>query len=387
MITKTNSWYLCVDISLLSFAIVDDLKNNKEVTTLMLQEKEIQTYMHSMDSNAESSRKQLIRFLFDEYIEMYVSRDERLISRFSDNFSGYAGSSDVLITDKQEWINVTLNDFEQIPERINIKILDVSLQDLAEAVVAVTAFFNIQLPSQENILSNETARLVLIFRNENGIWKITHSGISIPYGLANEGEIYPLSQLEKRNLELEKIINIRTKELSEANNLLRIQSNTDGLTNINNRRYFDFMLNEEWSRGQQSNTPLAMIMLDIDHFKSFNDQYGHLIGDDCLQKLAHGLSQSVFGGAELVARFGGEEFAILLPRMDGQAAFKVAKHIQEVILSLAIPHVTSPNGVVTVSFGVASVLPSSDKRPIDLVGLADKALYRAKTAGRNCIKM
>ena len=84
------------------FAIVDDLKNNKEVTTLMQQEKEIQTYMHSMDSNAGSSRKQLIRFLFDEYIEMYVSRDERLISRFSDNFSGYAGSSDVLITDKQE---------------------------------------------------------------------------------------------------------------------------------------------------------------------------------------------------------------------------------------------------------------------------------------------
>ena len=353
----------------------------------MQQEKEIPTHIHSMYSKTGSSRKQLIRSLFDEYIEMYASRDERLISRFSDNFSGYAGSSDVLITDKEEWINVTLKDFEQIPERINIKILDISLQDLAETIVAVTAFFTIQLPYQENILSNETARLSLIFRNENGIWKIVHRGISIPYGLAKEGEVYPISRLEKRNFELEKIINIRTKELSEANKLLRIQSNTDGLTNINNRRYFDAMLNKEWKRGLQSSAPLAIIMIDIDHFKSFNDQYGHLVGDDCLQKLAQGLSLSILRGTGLVARFGGEEFVVLLPRMDGKEAFKVAKHIQEMILSLAIPHETSPTGVVSVCFGVASVLPSSDKQPIALVGLADNALYRAKAAGRNCIKI
>ena len=147
------------------------------------------------------------------------------------------------------------------------------------------------------------------------------------------------------------------------------------------------MLNKEWKRGLQSSAPLAIIMIDIDYFKSFNDQYGHLVGDDCLQKLAQSLSQSILRGPELVARFGGEEFVVLLPRMDGKEAFKVAKHIQEMILSLAIPHETSPTGVVSGSFGVASVLPSSDKQPIDLVGLADNALYRAKAAGRNCIKM
>ncbi len=135
-----------------------------------------------------AERQQLIQSLFDEYIEMYASRDNRLISRFSDNFSGYAGSSDVLITDKNEWIRITKDDFAQVPERLHIEMLNLSLQDLAEDIVVATAFFHIHLPIPDAILSRETARLVLMFRRESEEWKIVHSGISIPYGLANSNK-------------------------------------------------------------------------------------------------------------------------------------------------------------------------------------------------------
>lgn len=344
---------------------------------------------HSRDGVGpmRTERHHLICSLFEEYIEMYASRDDRLTSHFSDNFSGYAGSSDALITDKAAWIRITRQDFAQIPERLDIEMLNLSLQDLAEEVVAVTAFFHIHLPTPEHILSRETARLVLVFRHEKTAWKIVHSGISIPYGLAHDDEIYPMSRLEKRNLELEQIINLRTKELAEANKLLQIQSNTDGLTNISNRRHFDYLLSQEWNRGQRSGTPLAVIMLDIDHFKSFNDLYGHLAGDDCLQRFAQELAQSARRVGELVARYGGEEFVILLPDKDKQTAFEVAKHIQKVVLSLAIPHAASPAGIVTASLGVASLQPSSQQRPVELVRLADAALYRAKLAGRNCVQL
>ena len=330
-------------------------------------------------------RHQKIRALFDEYIEMYASRDDRLVSHFSDNFSGYAGSSDDLITDKSEWIRITRQDFKQIPNRINIKMLDLALQDLSEDIVTVTAFFHICLPT-ENILSNKTARLVLIFRHEQASWKIVHSGISIPYELAQDDEIYPISQLKKRNQELEEIINARTKELQEANKRLKIQTNTDSLTNISNRRHFDYLLNQEWAKGQRSATPMSIIMIDIDHFKTFNDQYGHLVGDDCLQKISQGLYESTRRGSELTARYGGEEFVIILPNTDKKNALKVAMHIQKMILSLAIPHATSPLGIITASFGVASLQPSSRQLAIELLQLADTTLYQAKSAGRNCIR-
>ena len=143
-------------------------------------------------------RQKLMRSLFDEYITMYASRDDRLTTRFSDNFSGYAGSSDILVTDKAEWIRITRRDFAQVPKPLRIEMQDLSLQDLCEDILVITAFFHIHLPDPEEILSRETARLVLIFRRESEAWMITHSGISIPYGLADGGEIYPMTRLEER---------------------------------------------------------------------------------------------------------------------------------------------------------------------------------------------
>lgn len=165
----------------------------------------------------QAERQRLIRSLFEDYIEMYAARDERLTTHFSNNFSGYAGSSDQLITDREEWIKVTRLDFAQVPQRIRIEMLDLALQDLAEDVVAATGFFHIHLPLPEHLLARETARLVLVFRKEGDDWKIVHSGISVPFGLAREGEVYPMSRLEERNRELESLVEQRTMALHEAN--------------------------------------------------------------------------------------------------------------------------------------------------------------------------
>ena len=331
-------------------------------------------------------RQKLMRSLFDEYITMYASRDDRLTTRFSQNFSGYAGSSDILVTDTTEWIKITRRDFAQIPKPLRIEMLDLSLQDLSEDILVITAFFHIHLPDPEEILSRETARLVLIFRLEGEAWMIAHSGISIPYGLADGGEIYPMTRLEERKRELEQMIEERTLELAEANRQLEILSNTDGLTNIGNRRYFDRVLQEEWNRGHRAATPLALIMLDIDYFKRFNDHYGHLAGDACLQRLAHALRLSGRRAGELIARYGGEEFVVLQPNADIRAAVDTARHIRQVLADLAIPHDQTSPGIVTVSLGVASMIPSSDYSPVELVRQADAALYQAKQSGRNCIR-
>lgn len=332
-------------------------------------------------------RQRLIRMLFDEYIEMYAGRDVRLLERFSENFSGFAGSSDKLIKTRNEWVDVTLLDFAQVPGRIEIEVLDLFPQELGVDVLAVTAFFHIHLPNSDPLFARETARLVLVFRQEAEDWKIAHSGISIPYGLARDGEVYPVSRLQQRNQELQALVDERTHALAQANNQLQLLSNTDGLTGIANRRHFDQTLAHEWARAQRAHSPVSLIMLDVDVFKHFNDHYGHLAGDACLKSLALTLAQT--GGrrdGDVVARFGGEEFVVLLPGADASAALQMAQHIQQAIHALALPHEGAPWGIVTVSFGVATMAPQREQLAEELVRRADRAMYRAKQGGRNRIE-
>lgn len=164
-----------------------------------------------------ASDHQKIRELFDAYLRMYASRDDRLTAWFSDNFSGFAGGGNVLVKTREEWVAVTRQDFAQVKESIRIELKDLSLQSLSDTVAIATAFFTIHLPIQDSILSRETARLVLVFRREED-WKICHSSISIPYGLVGEGEVYPLKELVGRTQMLETMVAERTAEL-EAKNL------------------------------------------------------------------------------------------------------------------------------------------------------------------------
>ncbi len=169
----------------------------------------------------EKNDYQIIRQLFDDYLQMYSSRDDRLTTHFSEDFSGFTGGGDFLVKNREEWVAITRQDFAQIKDPIRIELKDLAIQSLADTIAVATGFFTIHLPIEDHILSKETARLVLIFRLELEGWKISHSSISIPYHLVREGEIYPMKELVDRNQFLEKLVNERTNQLSEANNNLR----------------------------------------------------------------------------------------------------------------------------------------------------------------------
>jgi two-component system, cell cycle sensor histidine kinase and response regulator CckA len=169
---------------------------------------------------------QIIKQLFDDYLRMYSSRDDRLTTHFSEDFSGFTGGGDFLVKNKEEWIAITRQDFAQIKDSLRIELKHFSIQSLADTIVVATGFFNIHLPFKDQILSKETARLVLIFRLEFADWKISHSSISIPYHLVREGEIYPMQELTDRNQFLENLVTERTTQLSEANNTLQQTNET-----------------------------------------------------------------------------------------------------------------------------------------------------------------
>lgn len=173
------------------------------------------------------------------------------------------------------------------------------------------------------------------------------------------------------------------KALEVRNHQLTYQTVTDALTGLANRRRFDQALINEWQRSSRSLAPLSLLMVDIDHFKAYNDHYGHLAGDECLRQVARALGQCVRRAGELVARFGGEEFVMLLPGADLNQASETAQKCMEQLSFVSLPHAASPTcWHVTLSIGVASVLPDATLEPADMVNAADAAMYRAKSTGR-----
>jgi diguanylate cyclase (GGDEF)-like protein len=182
---------------------------------------------------------------------------------------------------------------------------------------------------------------------------------------------------------LEARVNERTEELNAAMAKLKELSVTDGLTGIANRRHFDNALRSEWSRALQAGRHLSLALIDVDHFKKFNDCYGHMQGDDCLRTVAQVLAQSVSQPGELAARYGGEEFALIIPNTKGNDAVRLAERIRASIVACNIAHADSELGYLTISVGVASITPDSNLSPETLTQAADEALYSAKKAGRN----
>lgn len=160
----------------------------------------------------------------------------------------------------------------------------------------------------------------------------------------------------------------------------------DPLTQIANRRSFDEALDREWQRALRSRTPISLILFDADYFKAYNDRYGHLAGDDCLRRIAGAFTSTVRRPADLVARFGGEEFGIILPDTDAAGAFRLAESLRAGIERLAWAHAACPAGVVTLSGGCASMTPLVGETATDLLNSADEALYEAKRQGRNRIE-
>lgn len=189
--------------------------------------------------------------------------------------------------------------------------------------------------------------------------------------------------LTRRQIQLEAMVAARTHELEDSNAKLAALSSTDGLTGINNRRGFDAALESEWRRAARNGYPLALAMLDVDHFKAYNDHYGHQAGDQCLRTVADLIAAHGKRTSDLVARYGGEEFSLLAPATDAAHAMEIAQGICDELARLALPHAKSPHGVVTISIGVATAMPDEDVSWTTLIERSDRALYRAKQEGRN----
>jgi diguanylate cyclase (GGDEF)-like protein/PAS domain S-box-containing protein len=182
----------------------------------------------------------------------------------------------------------------------------------------------------------------------------------------------------------EQQIQVLVRQLEIERDLAQRNSLTDSLTGLSNRRFFDTVLQTEFSRHTRSGTQLSLIMIDVDHFKNYNDHYGHLAGDDCLRQIARTLKDMVERGTDFVARYGGEEFVVILPDTNSQGAAAVAGQIVESVCALALPHAASDTSkYVTISLGVASTADHVLTDGSHLVALADQAMYQAKNNGRN----
>ena len=193
-----------------------------------------------------------------------------------------------------------------------------------------------------------------------------------------------LMAAEREQAKLNARLSETCEQLGEANDRLMQLNATDGLTGLANRRAFDAALQGEWGRACRTQSTLALLMLDADHFKRFNDRYGHLAGDDALRAIAQVLRSRLHRASDLAARFGGEEFAVFLPETDILGAVDVAEDIRRRVAELDLP-CASDHARLTVSIGVAALRPEHETNPVSLIGLADAALYAAKGAGRNCV--
>ena len=464
-------------------------------------------------------RQSKIRELFDDYIEMYAARDDRLTARFSQSFTGYSGSDSRLIRDREEWVRITRQDFAQVPGRIRIEMLDLALQDLCNDVVVATACFHIHLPNGVHQLAKEVARLVLIFRLEGADWLIAHCSYSIPYQSVQDGEVFPLQSLQEQNSALQALVAERTQALQESQALYRLLTEdaqdvlwrTDGqlvltyispadekmrgfradevvghsvfemftdegveviksmlrrramedaaggterflrfqvehrckdgrliwgemlskpdrnaqgeiigyhgitreiterkrleeqvhqlafhdpLTHLANRRLMLDHLEQAMSASKRSQRHGALLFLDLDNFKPLNDTHGHGVGDLLLIEVAERLKACV-READTVARFGGDEFVVLLCELStqpGEAAEQAVAIAEKVRTRLAEPYVlqSAPSAPsirheCTASIGVA-VFRGRDESQNAVIDRADAAMYRAKEEGRNRIQ-
>ncbi|WP_151669851.1 diguanylate cyclase domain-containing protein [Nitrincola schmidtii] len=475
-----------------------------------------------ISNDAQLERHHKIRGLFDQYIEYYAGRHERLIDFFSKEFSGFAGGGSVLVKDREEWIAITRQDFAEVPEQIKIQLIDLSQQDLSKDIVSVTAFFHMHLSDPEVIFSREIVRLVLIFRLEEESWKIVHSSFSVPYHLVEQGEVFPLNSLQERNRILEELVEERTKELNqreafyrlltedtldvlwrtdanlvityvspsderlrgfkseevighhvfslfneegvaivikalekrqvsekegnplgfvnfeaphvckdgsviwgevfskavrdEAGNIIGFHGITreitkrknmqdqikqlafyDTLTQLPNRRLLIDRINQASAASKRTGHHGALMFVDLDNFKPLNDVHGHHVGDLLLVEVAKRLKDCV-REMDTVARFGGDEFVLLLGDLDtsfeksvayaSSVAEKIRCRLSD-IYQLKVKHNDQAERLVehrcTASIGVY-VFIDHKANPDEILKCADKAMYDAKAAGRNTIK-
>jgi two-component system, chemotaxis family, sensor kinase Cph1 len=237
-------------------------------------------------------------------------------------------------------------------------------------------------PADENSLGPQKS---LTPRKSFATWRELVKGRSRPW-MRQEIEAAQVFKTRVGSaMQRHRLVSLNAK-LGKANALLSAQATTDALTGLPNRRLFDERLRAEWERARRQKTQIAIAAIDIDHFKDFNDAYGHPAGDECLKQVARAIG-STCRSMDLAARLGGEEFAVLLPEIDAGGAAIVAERLRAIIEGLYIIHPLGGDRGVTISLGIAVASPSADKEALGLLSAADEALYRAKASGRNSVEV
>ncbi len=232
----------------------------------------------------------------------------------------------------------------------------------------------------------EYPRQELTFRMRRADGTYIWVGATYRYLPADGGVLAVLRDISAQK-QVERQLAEANAKLEAANTVLLGQAQVDGLTGLANRRYFDEIFDHEFRRAQRQQLPLGLVLFDVDHFKAFNDRYGHLSGDDCLRRIARCVAAAKRRPGDLAARYGGEELVLLLPSTDAGSSAEVAERVRLALQNLRIEHAGSAFGEVTLSAGVAATHSLSHRSdPTALIDAADVALYRAKAAGRNCVR-
>ncbi len=258
-------------------------------------------------------------------------------------------------------------------ESAGLSSLIISIEDIGKKKLSPEA---IQKIRQEGKTGEYRADYLIRAKAGDMVWLGDHSFPWIDKSGSLVGSVGILSDItERKQMEA---------KLQEMNLELQRIATLDGLTKVANRRRFDEFLELEWKRAMREGSPISLILIDIDHFKLFNDTYGHQAGDDCLKAVAQAIRGCVKRPMDLVARYGGEEFTVVLPNTDEKGAFLIAQLAGREVRNLGIPHAkASKIGCVSISCGVSTIYPSRGSTSEELVSRADEALYAAKDRGRN----
>jgi len=321
------------------------------------------------------------------------------IERIPDWRTGFllllSGELDALVVDRwigeYELAESGIRDIVVLPEPVNVQYSRIAVRKGNKELLDVLNHGLREIRedgTRDKILARWQGKNVVYFTEDRVRNAVAHSVIAA-FGLILAVTLFFVHRLRRGNRRLEEEVRLRTRELHEANEKLQAAnmeleriSLEDQLTGIPNRRAFDATLQRSWDTCSRRQVPLALIMMDIDNFKAYNDTFGHPAGDCCLQQVAGVIRGQVKRPEDLAARYGGEEFAVILPETPGEAAARIAESIRRGVEKLEISQADGKS-VVTISLGVVAVVPGPGLFPEDLTGAADRAMYQAKRKGRN----
>lgn len=325
-----------------------------------------------------SGLEEASRAALDRYLKVYFTcRDlDGLSAMLHPNMNGVGTGADEFVPDLRSALAVYKRDIQNVPDEIVYTVHQKVFTQLSAEVVTAVVLLDIKLFSGMHVIRMRGLRMSVVFADCRNTPLVAHVHISTPSSAHEEGESYPMLEIRQMTDRLEQEIKQRTRTLTQAYAELEHLLGHDSLTGLLNRRKFEEILEYELGRCARYHSPLSIILIDLDNFKSVNDHFGHLIGDKVLQEFSSHIQKQV-RDSDVVARWGGEEFLLVLPETGKTMAVYLAEKLR---LGLEQTVFSGP-GQIQASFGVAEYRPGDDVD--NLFKRADAALYDAKQRGRN----